>query len=623
MFVNLGLIEDIEIFFNDSLSFLHRERVKELLRELIPDRNRREFFDAKLPFIKRSLTPSTLSVILLTKKREEASSFFYDMVRRWLIPQRLLSLNLFFSIDFSLHGIEERFTLMEVSIPLASEQEFEEVKKNIAEVEAEIKLGVVSDYHAKRILESKGISNDRKTALIQEKIGSLIQNRPLDFGKSIFNQMQHFLVTCRDDFKSVRDYHHISRIISNLHQIRKLLKQKVSLFPGKRHLFLKFMKTKLHVVQREKTVLGVLVGMNFLKEHEIFEKEHLIVAIQSFIPEVRMVENSFFEDSQNKEIQAVYLEIEKENEKDFSYDEIQHLRVALPSYLKDHVEQLVHPVFMPRNEEEIVKNIMTLSGELKYVHDIPQVIISFDQQTMNELSFVIVFLRILKPRDPLLKDIFDNFRTKIKFVQDRVKKVGVIRKKYFKEANVFRAILPSHVYLRTDHSIDLSRARQNILSELFRLFGEVRDYNGGMICKQAESYQKLKKLLGNMGQVYESLLEKFFYSLHPVEMSAVVDVEVLKNLFLCFFSAIKGEKEGVSLFVKEEKRVVYVIAPPSSSQKYIVDELEKLQLFFSEFVTFSIDYEELLYVGYCFFCENEEQKNNLSTNVHQLLEKLK
>ena len=330
MYINFEtVLDDLKISFDNEVSFLHKQRVKNILKKILPAnlffektndpnilKKRTTYLNENLPFVywpEVKSAPCGFSIKVLTRYRYNSLSFFYDIVNRWLLPTKSLNADLFFSADFYLSsGKENRFTVMEILVHLNSDKELCEVKKNIKTLDTEIRLGVSSDFHAKRILEFKGLSNDRKTALIQEKIGSLIQSRSKDFGKGIFTQMQHFLVTCPENFRIARDYHHISRIISNLHQIRKQLIDKVKLLPSKRHLFLKFMKTKLHAGDDEKNVLGVLVGMNYLQKTEVFEKHHLIKAIQNYIPEITMVKDSFFEDNQNKgEIQTVYLEIEK------------------------------------------------------------------------------------------------------------------------------------------------------------------------------------------------------------------------------------------------------------------------------------------------------------------------
>ena len=216
----------------------YRDGAQDLIRRLVPSEllnekgvrlpvERARFADM-LPLISwsdLSKAPCTLSVLLLCKYRLNACQFFCDMVSRWLLPQKRVNIELFFASDVRLpHLSEDLLSVAEIVIYLKSAQDVEEVRRNLQTIETEIRLGVVSNYHARRILEFKGLSSDGKTAMIQEKIGSLIQSHSKDFDRGIFTQMQQFLVTCQEDFKNERDYHHISRIISNLYSLRKLLK---------------------------------------------------------------------------------------------------------------------------------------------------------------------------------------------------------------------------------------------------------------------------------------------------------------------------------------------------------------------------------------------------------------
>src|SRR3990167_5535220 len=211
-----------------------------------------------------SKAPCALSVLLLCKYRLNACHFFYEMISRWLLPQKRANVELLFASDVRLpHLSEDLLSVAEIVVNLKSAQEVEEVRRNIASIETEIRLGIVSSYHARRILEFKGLSSDGKTAMIQEKISSLIQSHSKDFDRGIFAQMQQFLVTCPEEFKNERDYHHISRIISNLYSLRKLLQHNIDTCPNKRHIHLKFFKTQL-VAQNHRAVLGILVGLNFL-----------------------------------------------------------------------------------------------------------------------------------------------------------------------------------------------------------------------------------------------------------------------------------------------------------------------------------------------------------------------
>lgn len=181
---------------------------------------------------------------------------------------------------------QDLYTLSELVICLDSEQELKRVRAHLPMLESEIRLGAASAYHASRIMEIKGLSGDEKTSIIQEKISSLVQRRSKDFDYDIFSQMQHFLVMCCEEFKAVRESSHMSRIISVFYIFRKFLRRHIEEMPMKRHVSLKLTKARLHLPLGIKKVLGVFVGMNFLKDNELFEERHLLKALQNYIPGV-------------------------------------------------------------------------------------------------------------------------------------------------------------------------------------------------------------------------------------------------------------------------------------------------------------------------------------------------
>lgn len=607
------LEEQLEFEFQFACPYIeaeyYREGAQDLIRKLVPSDlleeggvdlpHQRARFADLLPLISWSdLTraPCALSVLLLCKYRLNACNFFYDMVSRWLLPQKRVNVELFFASDVRLpHLSDDLLCVAEIVVHLKSAADVEEVRRNSQAIETEIRLGVVSNYHARRILEFKGLSTDGKTAMIQEKIGSLIQSHSKDFDQGIFSQMQHFLVCVRDDFKNLRDYHHISRIISNLHSLRKFIKQNVQVYPSKRHVIFKFLKTKLtHAAQKERPVLGVLAAFNFLREHEVFETSHLISAIQKNLSGIKLVDGSAFVEREEA-TQTLYLEIEKQDGSDFSMEEIQLLKVSLPDQTKGHVEQLTRPIFMPRNEEEVLRNIMALSRQIRFVGDMPHIIISFDEQKGGDLCFSVILLRVISENEPNLQELFQNKKSELKYIPDRVRRVGHIRRKYAKEATVFRTILPSGAYLRSDHSVDLYKARSYILSEVVRIVGDVRDYNGGMIYKLNESLKSLKAALSKTADPI--LLEKFFHSIGPIEMRSSLEVEPLKMLFLTLLQAMKNE----SLQIREEEARLYVAAPKKKRNFEFVAPAHKL-------VMFNMDVHDTPYVGYLFLSDVKEER---------------
>jgi hypothetical protein len=539
-------MKDLEFGCHLDIEY-YREGAQDLIRKLVPANCDSTHFHDLLPRLVHSSleqAPCTLSFLLLCKYRQNACQFFYEMIRHWLLPSKKVNIELFFAADLRLPELSpELLSVAEIVVQVKSVHELEQIKRALPQVETEIRLGVTSHYHARKIMEFKGLSNDGKTAMIQEKICSLIQNRSKEFHREIFSSMQQFLVTCSEEFKKSRDYHHISRIISNLHSVRTLLKQ------GGASILVKFLKTRLI---DGRPVLGILAGLA-LQDQERFEQSQFIDVLKK-IPHVRMVEHSSFID-RTALGQANYVEIEKENGGDFSHDEIHLLRKRLPELIQAHIEKLTHPVFMPRNEEEVLRNVLTLSQQLRFVTDIPHLIITFDEQKAGELFFTIVLLRVVGPHSIPIHQLPIN----LPLTFDRMRTLGVVGRKHSKECSVFRTHISLAPFLRPDHSVDLYKARQFLLAQLTQALGDLRDYNGGMISKQNELFIHLKEALGSIADQHEHLLEQYFFSLKPIELRSVMKVDALKQLFLLLLQAQK-KREGIK---QEKERLFLVLAQPN------------------------------------------------------------
>jgi hypothetical protein len=560
-----------------------------------------------------------ISIVLVMKFRLNAAKFFYDMIHHWLLPGKKVNVDMFFAIDFRLPDLNEQlYTLAEIVVHLTDATEYEQALRNLPILETEVRLGVTSIYHSAKILEIKGLAVDEKTALIQERIAFLLHYRPKEFDSDLFVQMQQFLVTVRPQFKAVREVSQMVRLIGYFYLMRQEIKQRIEQFPERRHLKLKIGTVRLHLPLGIKRVLGVFVAINFLKDNEVFEDAYLVQAIQRFVPSaILVVDSVFIEHVKEERILMLYLEIAKQEEAEFLSEEIRLLRQELGEELKRRVQQLTRPVFMPRNEEEVMKNIITLSQELRYLRDIPQVIISFDEHTDQDISFTVIMLRILLPHACSLQELFDKREIRYSFTIDRVKKVGTVWRKYPKEATVFRIRLPLHPFVRSDQSLDLFRARQAVLAEIQVMMGEVRDYNGGMISKQLEVFKQLQKELGKQGKEQELLLENFFHSIFPVEQRNLLDPLYIKNLFI-MFSDVHGRAhptEELELYHHEEEKLLYVIMviKDHALKNKIVQAVAALNISPTLLPSVLIQMADKLYLGYLYFADLESRTLFLET----------
>ncbi len=488
--------------------------------------------------------PGSLSFFALSKFRSNSFKFFFKMISHWLLPDESLNVVLVHASDFQLTELSgEIYTICEIMVSVKSVSEFEEICKHFPIISTEIALGMQSEFYAQKILEIKGLSADDKTTSIRRMIAHLVKRFPHIYGADVFTEMQHLLVTCRDDFKAIRQPRHLSRIISIQYLFRKSLREAIKKRSHRRHLSLKIFRTFLVTPKGRKRVLGLLVGINFLREQETFGEKHLLKAIQHYLPSSQSVEQSFFINKLGSEnIGISYLEIEKKDGSDFTILEIRKLRKELPHNLKNRIEHKQHPIFMPRNEEEVIRNMLILTNQIKYLRDIPQVFITFDEQAYSHLYFTVILARVLKPNSESLTKLFQSYEISVEYIPDRTKITGHIRKKHPKEASVFRLKILKDAFLRADHSIDLYKARQAVVGELSKVVGEVRDYNGGMISKQHEQLVLIHKLLKDTKDYDELLLENFFYSLAPDIIRTLIDPQAFKTLFLMLLEGLKSYK---------------------------------------------------------------------------------
>ncbi len=550
------LFEDSPSFYQDGVSrvmsnmlppsFFEGEGAGARLNELLP----------LMCWTPLAEPPFDISFFLCCAFRPNAFRFFSEMVTRWLIPGKRLNALLQFATDFSMPELgEQEYIGGEVMVRIENHSELEILRRNLPIIESEIRLGVESYFQACRILEIKGLSSDEKTALIQENIVTLLKHRPQDFDYDILSEMQHFLVICPDSFKAERTFRHMSRIICAHYLFRRALKFSRESFPDRRYISVKLVRAKL---QGKRPVLGIAIGVSFIRDNELMEARHVLSGIQGIIPQAAEVSGSFFRNQGGSDsICTLYMEIEKEG--GVTLEEQRRLKEELPTELKTRFEQRLNPIFMPQNEEVIMRNILTLRNQLKYVRDLPQVMIDFNQQLEEHLEFLVILARIAKPDLPSIRDYFESKSTFLEYIFDRTKIVGMLRKKYRKEASVFRVRIRKEHYLRKDHSIDLYKARLAIASEMARLIGEFRDYNGGTISKETEIFEQLKMNLGDQAAENAFLLENFFYSLSPPVMRSVLPAEPMSKLFLMLLEEKLVEDQPYAICIQEDLNYLYAI----------------------------------------------------------------
>jgi hypothetical protein len=285
------------------------------------------------------------------------------------------------------------------------------------------------------------------------------------------------------------------------------------------------------------------VGYNALDKYELFDEENLCLAFQKQFPDIRLVKESLYQHtSQNKNLKTYYFEIEKKDGSNFSLHEQNLLKYNVEERVRNSVLKLSPSTFMKRNEEETYKSILVLSNEITSLEDLPQATINLDEQTDKEIIFQVV---LVQPAP------FHNFSLKGRFVECAFvpKRVTTVRHldNHPIQAHVFALHLTRNsAYLRSDGSLDFNLARQKVSSLLQAAIGYFRDYNGGLLLKQQEHLEKFKAAFPETDQ---DLLEKFFYSITPLEKQSTLHLETLFLFYKFFLDNQKAKLQKKNDFI--------------------------------------------------------------------------
>ncbi|MBS0585730.1 MAG: hypothetical protein JSR76_05460 [Verrucomicrobia bacterium] len=566
--------------------------------------------------------PCTLSFATLCQANytHGVGRFLADIYSRWLVPGKQLTLVYMHSLAFAFtlkpdHG----YYLHELFVTIDNKKDLSILEAHLSNVQKEIQLNILAVQYARKIISLKSLTSEQKRIIIQENISSLLHRpqkeiedsifdhmhhlfikvsaeekissikehisplvelRPQIFERDIFHQLQNFAILFKDTFTVKRDSKHLTRMIAYGYLFRKVITNLILSEPHVRHLSIKLLHTNLLIGNEIKPVIGILITINFLRDNEIIGDKHLFKAIQSILPNAEKVPDSVIHDRHTQgQVRTIYMEVYKQQGL-FTRQEIKNLKARLFNEIKTRIESVINPIFMPRNEEEVLRNILTLSNQLKYIQDIPQVIITFHKQTDSKLTFTIILLRILKGDYQPLQKLFTKHKAKVKFSDHEIRTVGLVRKKYPKEANIFEMHLEKKFFLRKDFSVDLSEARKAAFHTLTDMLGELRDYNGGMISKRLEVLGELKKLLLQINIRNDFLLENFFYSLSPNYMQSILAPHILKKVFLFLLEALENNYNTHIYFLKTqivEGYFLLAIGAVNPSFKEFIEK--KLELF--------------------------------------------
>ncbi len=441
-----------------------------------------------------------------------------------------------------------------------------------------------------------------KSAHVEARIAKFKRRFYSRIDEQIFEEAKGLLALAGQKFTQQRSARFLSRLILSQYFIRKALLKAITDGTGSRYVFLRILSSHLSSPFASKNVLGIFIGINFLHKYDVFTEEHLLRAFQKLKLDIQCIPEGLYSfQRQGEPFKFLYVEFEKKGKERLLLGEMKKLQEKLKEVLVNSVERLQPSVFMGNNAEEIIKNILLLSREIRLASDLPQAMIHFDEQTDKEFSFQIILVHVFKSEFSLQK-LFEEQGVAYLLRWSQI--VRYLRKKHPIQAHAFKLrVAKTAEIVRSDGSLNFYAARHQITELLKHVIGEFRDYNGGLILKQAETLTQFKQ---QFHEIPSEVLENFFYALTPIEAQATIPLHSLITLFQLF---IEGKRESLlrpqDCFVKfsHEEHQIYCMF--QAKEAGLLDSL-KACLKVDPLISIQLTEDNRMSLGYLFESENVE-----------------
>lgn len=356
---------------------------------------------------------------------------------------------------------------------------------------------------------------------------------PVFFDDTVYNELAIFFNFASNLFLDRHSTWHILRILLTIDYFRNKLLSHLSFIPHSRHVLLRFLPTRLIFPFSSKSVLGCLIVVTLKNGQEVLTIDNFQSLIDKLLPSYQLVPGmSYLHPIPHSSIKSIYFELEKKSGEPFTVQDKKEIRQALVERLEGELPRFIRPIFAPRNQEEVYKNILQLSEEIRSTTDLPHLMISLDQQKDDELVFLILLVYVSLAKPIQLEKLFNQENPRVKFVSEHLFPVTFLEGRFPVLSHTFRLHITNHLsFHRSDGSLHFCEARRHVVDLLHSVIGEFRDCNGGLLLKLDEQLSSLKDHFSSLASHNLEIVETLFYSILPLEKQATLATLLMQEFF--------------------------------------------------------------------------------------------
>jgi oligopeptide transport system substrate-binding protein len=418
--------------------------------------------------------------------------------------------------------------------------------------------------------------------IVHKMLGKWFARFPDQYKDSFLNDIVGFFSFFDSSKMDCYLPHYLFRLLLSIDWMQKKLFRNATAAFGKRAVLVRVISSRLAQSFSSKPIVGCVLGVTLRDKYENLDEDHLFLIIERLFPGVELIKEMSYVHavSSSSLVKILYLEIGKKSGLPFTMTEKARIGDALHETLAGELPRFVPSLFMRRNQEEVYKNILTLSQQISSTTDLPHVTIALDRQTPGEIIFFITLVYISHEKVISLQPVFYQIDPSVKAVSEQLHTVAYFEKKHPITAHLIQLDIPCQArFFRSDGSINFYTTRSYVAHFLKEAIGEYRDCNGGIIIKQEEHLASLREIFADVSSKKPELLEDFFYSLMPLEKQSTSSLEVLEKMFALFLEGLLFKPElATDYFSKVEVCDSYVLISmrvPISSLAIFEDTIRK------------------------------------------------
>lgn len=435
-------------------------------------------------------------------------------------------------------------------------------------------------------------------------------------------ELQRLIHTSDIDFMKIRTPSHLLALIRSLVYLKEQLTFHAPSGGHDKQLVHRLFPARLQVPFGTKEVMCLAICVRPLSPYERFDDRHILLACQRCIPSLEAVPRSFYASSSPAETAlSLYLELEKSDRSAFTCREMKTLKDELGLELTASIEQVMSRIDIPLNEEDLLRNLLLLSQQVRSVKDRPQIIIQFQGQSDTSLAFHVTLVRCTKDEEAAIPMPEAQPATVSRCLLLRSSTIEKIHRRLIKQGLMFLIECPKERFLRRDRSVDFLRARGCVVEIIESAYGKVRDLNGGLSCQHHQVLATLRPLLAEHELKELSLVEDLLHSLSPASMKPVLGPEHIATLFrqlLCLRAEMrKGQARPFLVEEYAKEMFIGLHCPKPLVKEPFFQDLFPFQAQEQAHCSSTVDGHHFCFL--IFLCQDSERRRQLQQAVRDRL----